>query len=207
MLWAFHERHPEVFHFDGIINETVPHGEHTENCRIWSEIKYLSMSKMRNNILDLATAMQDKFDYLFSLDSDILLKDPETINKLLAYSELYPDTVISPLSYMSPYNKEHPSIMSWLVQPGMRAGRPLDNYPIGEPFIADIVMAAVLMPKSVFTKVRYRGHRQGEDLGFAYDLWRNGFRSLAASDIECPHVMYPSMLDSHAKSWLDVDVS
>lgn len=210
VLQNWHADHPEVICF--LMNEEprITHREHNEGERYWNQIKYEAMVILRNHLLENAIILQDKFDYYFSLDSDILLKDPETLNRLIAYSEQTPNAVISPLSFMSPPCKEdptgrmHPSIMSWEREDrvGFRAIR--TSYPLGQPFFADIVMAAVLMPKNIFTRVRYRLHRQGEDLGFATNLHHAGFKSLAATDIEVSHVMHRYMLESSVNGWLDL---
>jgi hypothetical protein len=146
--------------------------------------------------------MSDKFDYYFSLDSDIILEQPDTISRLISYSQQFPGTVVSPLSFMTPDSLNFPSVMSWRDKAGGAAWRDLHNYPIGQPFLADIVMAAVLMPREIYTTVRYTAHRQGEDLGFATQLSRHRFKSLAASDIHCPHLMHRSMLETHVNKSL-----
>lgn len=204
LLWSWHERHPEFMCFQGDIEMKITHRSHPEGLRYWDQIRYLKMAEMRNNLLDRAIAMSDRFDYYLSLDSDILLKDRDTINRLIAYSEQYPNTVVAPLAYMTPDSEEYPNVMSWEKDwpPGIKAERRLEEYPMGQPFIADVVMAAVLMPKSVYTQARYRGHTQGEDLGFAVELMRRGFKSLAATDIYTPHIMHRYMVEQHVNNWL-----
>lgn len=207
MLEDWSNDHPEFLCFEGDIQQTISHQAHPEGLRYWNEVRYETMARMRNNLLEKATNKQNEFDYYFSLDSDILLKDINTINKLIDYAELYKDTVVSPLMYMTPDSEMYPSMMSWKANepPGTRAERRLDEYPIGQPFFVDVVMAAVFMPKEIFTNVRYRSHRQGEDLGFAARLAEQGYRSLAASDIYAPHIMHKNMIDAHAANWLSLD--
>ncbi len=109
---------------------------------------------------------------------------------------------------MKPNTDEYPNIMTWIDgAKWIVAERKLDQYRIGEPFFADIVMAAVFMPRNIYTTVRYRQHRQGEDLGFAINLDRAGFKSLAATDIEAPHIMYRGMVESHVNDWLQLEQS
>lgn len=196
VLLDWHEKHPEVMCFQGDIRNELHHEHHPDGMRLWSMARYVTMATMRNNLLERATAMEDKFDYYFSLDSDILLTRPDTLSRLIHYAESYPNCVVSPLTYMTPDTKLFPSIMSWRDSIGGRAYRD-PEYPIGQPFLADIVMAAVLMPRPVYTQVRYRCHRQGEDLGFAGQLSLYNFKSLAASDIELPHIMHRYMLDPY----------
>ncbi len=201
LLWEWQAKHPEFIVYQGDIQMELPHREHTEGKRHWSPTRYMTMASLRNSLLDKATVHQHKFDYYFSLDSDIMLQDPETLNILTSYGEIYKNTVFSPLSYMKPHDakdwRNYPSIMTWKDAPGFRASRDMDNYPIGEAFFADIVMAAVLMPREIFTKVRYRAHKQGEDLGFAAELHRSGYRSMAISNVKCPHIMHKYMLPEY----------
>lgn len=197
VLLDWQAEHPELLCFQGHIQMHSSHQAHPEGVRCWSRTRYMTMIDLRNNLLERASAVSDKFDYYFSLDSDIILDQPDSISRLIAYAEQFPGTVVSPLSYMTPDGTMFPSIMTWKDQPGGAAFRDLVNYPIGQPFLADVVMAAVLMPRQIYTSVRYRFHPQGEDLGFAYALHRCGFKSLAASDISCSHIMHQSMLETH----------
>lgn len=204
LLWQFQVDHPEYKSFDAQVLMTIAHDVHPDGHRVWSTQRYFNMVTLRNNLLERATALADKFDFYFSLDSDILLEDPDTLNKLVAHSEEYPDFgVYSPLMYMTPHDTDYPSAMSWMEQAGSRAARIRDNYKVNEVFEADIVMAAVFMRKEVFTTVRYRYHRQGEDLGFALNLFDANFKSLATWDIYCPHIMHKENLDEYIKSGHD----
>jgi hypothetical protein len=58
----------------------------------------------------------------------------------------------------------------------------------GAQFV-DIPMAAVMMRREVLDCCRYRFHAQGEDLGFAQDLDRLGFKCEWNPSITTRHVM------------------
>jgi len=203
MLWNWNLAHPEFLMFDGQVRLDVRHMSHNEGQRQWTAEKYFTMVDLRNSLLNRATEASDTFDFYFSLDSDLLIEDPNTLSKLVEYASQGRD-VISPLSYMTPYGNNYPSVMSWVDYPGGRATRKIDTYPIGEIFKADIVMAAVFMAKPVYTTVRYRHHKQGEDLGFAAELTRHNFSSYCASDIYCNHVMHKRNLAEYIKDGFDV---
>jgi len=204
LLWGWHMSHPEFRVFDAQIQLDINHFTHEEGHRSWSQMQYYNMVYMRNNLLDRAAALSDQFDFYFSLDSDLLLEDPETLNKLVSYAqEDSTRAVVSPLSYMTPFDTNFPSAMSWIEKPGSNAARKRDEYRVGELFKADVVMAAVFMQKYVFQNVRYQWHRQGEDLGFATALAEMGFESWAAWDIYCPHIMSRQMLSDYIKSGID----
>jgi hypothetical protein len=203
ILFDWQSRSTQYRIFDAQIFMGLNHEAHPDGLRIWDSEKYYNMVTLRNNLLERATVIADEFDYYFSLDSDILLEDPQTLNKLVAYAEDKSHHVISPLMYMTPFDVGYPSAMTWVDYPGGRATRLIPADKKGEFFQADIIMAAVFMQKEVFTKVRYAFHRQGEDLGFAAELDRHGFNSFAAWDIYCPHIMNMTMLHSYINSGID----
>lgn len=192
-LWRWHMNHPEVTVFDGAIREDEQHNHHSDSGRQWKQSDYYRMVNFRNSLLDRAIAYEP--DRYFSLDSDIILENPKTLEILYDYtSEL---DVVSPLMFMYPKGCDFPSVMTWESKPGGRAYRDRGNYKWGELFQADVVMAAVMMRPEVYKTTRYQWHRQGEDLGFAWNMAENGFTSYCASDIYCPHIMHTWMLDEY----------
>lgn len=204
VLWNWQVAHPEYKGFDAQIYMRISHEAHPDGTRVWGAQKYENMVTLRNNLLERVAGLSEQYDYYFSLDSDILLEDPETLNKLVAHAEsLAGADVLSPLSYMTPFDTEFPSAMTWVNDPGAQAIRDLNKYPVGEVFEADIVMAAVFMKKHVFEKIRYRWHLQGEDLGFATNLAYNDLHSYAVWDIYCPHIMHRPLLDDYLRTRID----
>lgn len=204
ILWSWQNSRPQFKTFDAQVLMTIAHDTHPDGLRVWQPSKYYNMVTMRNNLLERATVLSDKFDYYFSLDSDIILEDPLTLQKLVDKAEEDPERhVLSPLMYMTPFDTNFPSVMSWIDGPGRRAVRDSSKCQIGQTFEADIVMAAVFMQKCVYTTARYRWHRQGEDLGFATELNELGFKSFGAWDIYCPHLMNKDMLKDYVKTGID----
>jgi hypothetical protein len=204
ILWNWHERRPEFQVFDAQIQMKINHSAHPDETRIWSSMQYYNMVFLRNDLLERAAVLSDNFDYYFSLDSDILLEDPETLNKLVSYAqEDITRSVISPLMYMTPFDTNFPSAMSWLDKPGGKATRMLNKYSVGRLFEADIIMAAVFMQNYVFKNIRYQWHHQGEDLGFATALADAGYKSYAAWDLYCPHIMHKKMLTDYINTGVD----
>ena len=190
-LIDFHERHPELRCFDLHVNTQVPHSTHPEGQRAWTKDHYSHMAMMRNSILDRVTQL--KPDRLFSLDTDILLEDPQTISKLFELTKEY--QAVNPLLYMTPMNIDFPSVMTWV--PDGRARRAHDLYPLGEVFQADVIMAAVMMTPLVYRNVRYSWHTQGEDLGWSRDAANKGIRLYCASNIYAVHIMSRQLLENY----------
>lgn len=191
LLWDWQMQHPEVQVFDGIIRPDETHKAHAEDKRQWARSDYYRMVNFRNNLLERACNYAP--ERYFSLDSDILIPDPTTLEKL--YDLTQKPSTASPLCYMTPDDIRFPNMMSWVDYSGGRAKRDFSKYRIGEVFEVDISMAAVMMHPDVYRNVRYRWHRQGEDLGWSAEMNRTGYRMYSASHIYAPHIMHRWMLD------------
>ena len=75
MNWL--EKHPNVAHFSLHQEDSIKHYHHINGKRAWGKDDYQKMSLMRNYLLDQASVLGP--DHYFSLDSDILLDDPNTL--------------------------------------------------------------------------------------------------------------------------------
>ena len=189
-LQRWKEHHPEVKVFDILYPENVNHFSHKEGTRQWTLSKYENMVNLRNVLLEKVREYNP--DYFFSLDSDILIKNPSTIELLIAHIKDGADAV-NTLMYMTPVGTSYPSVMKWNENAGGKAHRDI-NFPLGTYFKADVIMAAKMMSREVYQNINYRIHTQGEDLGFSADCAEKGFDLYCASYIYSPHVMSRAML-------------
>jgi hypothetical protein len=180
------------------INERndIEHFEHENNGRQWTMSKYHNMVSLRNSLLKKVREYQP--DYYLSLDSDILLENPNTIELLIAHIKDGADAV-APLMFMTPDTNKYPSVMSWKDSDLEMAYRK-EKYPLGTYFQSDIIMAAKMMSKDVYNNVDYEFHKQGEDLGWSRNATRKGFKMYSASYIYAPHIMAPFLLQNHLTS-------
>ena len=180
------------------INERndIEHFEHENNGRQWTMSKYHNMVSLRNSLLKKVREYQP--DYYLSLDSDILLENPNTIELLIAHIKDGADAV-APLMFMTPDTNKYPSVMSWKDSDLEMAYRK-EKYPLGTYFESDIIMAAKMMSKDVYNNVDYEFHKQGEDLGWSRNATRKGFKMYSASYIYAPHIMAPFLLQNHLTS-------
>lgn len=190
VLFSFQQAHPEVSIFDINIDYDSEHTLHPPKGRHWSPRKYDKMVKLRNSLLERVCCHQPE-RYL-SLDSDLILENPATLQYLYELTEFM--DIVSPLSYMKWDDYGYPSVMTWVNKPGERARRIHDRYRIGEVFEADIVMAAVMMRPEVYERTRYQYHPQGEDLGFATQYANNGFSAYCVSNHYAAHIMHEHIL-------------
>lgn len=184
--------HPEVEVFDIVLADNLNHFSHAEGQRSWTISKYENMVNLRNILLTQVRKYQP--DYFFSLDSDILISHPSTIELLIAHIKSGADAV-SPLMFMTPFGVQFPSVMKWVDKPGGQAHRN-HEFPLGSYFEADVIMAAKMMSKEVYNNVDYIIHQQGEDLGWSGECAKKGYKLYSASYIYAIHVMSRQMLEA-----------
>ena len=182
---------PQVKLFDIILADNLNHFSHQEGTRHWTLSKYENMVNLRNILLSKVREYEP--DYFFSLDSDILLTNPNTIELLISHIKEGADAV-SPLMFMTPSGTRFPSIMKWIDKPGGKAGRD-EDFPLGDYFKVDVIMAAKMMSKDVYKNINYIIHEQGEDLGWSAECAEKGYSLYSASYIYASHVMSRSMLN------------
>jgi len=173
-----------------------PHFQHVDNGRQWTISKYANMVSLRNSILE--TVREQDPDYYFSLDSDILIENPNTLELLIAHIKQGADAV-NPLMYMTPVGDKYPSVMSWVEGVDGKAMR-LNDYPIGTYFQSDVIMAAKMMSKPIYKNVDYTIHTQGEDVGWSQTCKEKGFKLFCASYIYAPHIMSELMYQHFIKN-------
>jgi len=188
--------HPEIPLFEINDRSDIPHFEHEKGSRQWTMSKYHNMINLRNSLLKRVREIQP--DYYFSLDSDILIKNPNTLELLMKHVDEGADAV-NTLMFMTPFDTKFPSVMTWNNDENNRAHR-ADSYPLGSFFEADIIMAAKMMSKDTYKSVNYEFHIQGEDLGWCQAAKRAGKRLYCASYIYTPHIMHEEMLIEFTKT-------
>lgn len=190
LLELWRKRHPEVEIFDVAFPTDVNHFSHAEGSRHWTISKYENMVKLRNHLLTIVRKYQP--DYFMSLDSDILLTNPNTLELLISHIKEGADAV-NPLMYMTPSGTQFPSVMKWVDESNAKATRDIE-FPLGTYFKSDVIMAAKMMSQKVYNAIDYSIHSQGEDLGWSAACNKAGFDLYAATYIYAIHVMHQGML-------------
>jgi hypothetical protein len=163
----------------GFPNYRKIYGDHdlSTQRRTWGEPKYRMMANLRNELLEKVETI-----YYFSLDSDILLIDPETINKLLKNLE-NPEIDACSIRIYNSENNRITNTMSWINGSDRAQRIGYSNYDL---FPVDITGAAIMMTRKVLDMTlengfpEYKCHPQGEDLGWSlncrdahYKLWQD----------------------------------
>ena len=150
------------------------------------------MVSLRNSLLQTVRDVQP--DYYLSLDSDILLTNPNTIELLIAHIKSGADAV-NPLMFMTPFGTMYPSVMNWRADVPNKAYRE-EKYELGKYFQSDVIMAAKMMSKDVYNNIDYTVHEQGEDVGWSLSCKQQDFKLYCASYIYAPHIMSEVMYRS-----------
>jgi hypothetical protein len=197
VLLAWKKMHPEVKGFDLEVRDDLVHSAHEEGTRRWTHDKYHHMISMRNSLLDKVREI--KPDAYFSLDSDVLLTNPNTIELLLSHVNSGADAV-NTLMFMTPFDSQFPSVMTWVPEFGHQKAQRLEKYPLGTYFKSDVIMAAKMMSPDVYMNSRYEFHTQGEDLGWSKSCAEQGYDLYCASYIYSPHIMGKSHMVDFLKN-------
>ncbi len=134
---------------------------------------YKSLSVLRNLILDLAWLDMD-VDYLFSVDSDILV-NPDILNKLLATNK----DIVAGLIGNGNFN------YNFMPLAGHRNILPLEKL-----FEVTTTGAVMLISRKVFENklIRYSPEKTGEDEGFCMSARTHGFKSYVLQELQ-KHIM------------------
>lgn len=180
---------------DILLNFKEKHSKEYRNIII-KEINYnmpddLRQNRIKNKIYDRLSKVRNEFlnciideDYVFSIDSDILVPK-DSLLRLLNHNK----DIISALVYNDP-NKVYPNIL--LIKNGKITH--YFNFPKNSLFEVDITGAVYLLKSEVCQKVRYSYHSFGEDVPFCLCAKKLGYKIWCDSSIYCNHIMYPYML-------------
>lgn len=184
--------HPQPFRIGH--DWAPPHPRH-DNTR------FATLARLRNDLLHRARFELDA-DLFLSLDTDVMLEDPGTIERLerLVIEDGW--DVASPVTWLHPsgegswaYNAGWWNAGGTLGDPRRPWCRPApDTIPWGEVVEIGVPMAAMLMNRRAMD-CRYRWHEGGEDLGFAQDLDRQGLRVAWDTALKAFHAWDKSHLE------------
>lgn len=156
------------------------------------------MARLRNKLRYLF--LRTDADVFVSLDTDILLQDPQTLEKLLA-------TLEGNYALASPLVNLHARDDLLCANAGFWVDRRYDDFKQAwqrcdentvaayrSPVQIEVPMAAFAIKRFAMGMCRYRAHELGEDLGFAQSLSQHGFRCAWLPELKTRHVW--------GKAWL-----
>lgn len=171
-----------------VVHDPAPAHERGDPAR------YATLARLRNRLLAEARLFENP-DVFVSLDSDVLLTDPSTLENLEGHLHAGADTASPVLWLASDHQPDSEAYNAgWWATTDTGSGdrafyrRPVAAIPWGETVQIDVPMAAVAMNRRVLDRCRYRWHECGEDLGFAQDLDLIGARCVWDTTLVAKHV-------------------
>lgn len=167
-----------------VVNKKIYKGKQDDQTKN-TQRDYTLFAQVRNTYLDLVkkTHKDYNFDYLFSIDSDIIINQPQTLTQLL----LQDKDIISALVYNGKafgLVAGHPefAVEQWNCQIGPNNKGKYFMFPMGEiiqkrkVFPIDCTGACYLIKmKVILDDVRYGVHPQGEDVPFCESARKKGY--------------------------------
>lgn len=158
----------------------------------------IHFSALRNALREMF--LRTDADVFVSLDTDIILDDPTSLERLVAaladgWDVACARTCLHPLGGVSEcYNAGFwpTSDRGDFRRPWGRATR--RTVEAGTRIPIDIPMAAYAITREALEKCEYKPHEAGEDLGFADELDRYDFGSVWCTDVVVRHVWSPDYL-------------
>lgn len=186
LLLDFYDNHDSVTIMD--INQGSPVDREDRQDR---DKIYGPLAEVRNLLISHAAIIGA--DYLFSVDSDIIVP-PDTLTRLLAHQK----DIVAALIYNDYHFNAHenypnrfPNIM--IHRNGLQSYR---DYPLNSLFEVDVTGAVYLLSRDVCQQVRYGYHIEGEDVHFCHEAKGKGFSLWCDSSIFCQHIMTREQLGS-----------
>jgi hypothetical protein len=172
-------------HFDSL-HLIYDHGNDHEKQRAWRFDRYVTMSRLRNKLLESVREIEP--DYYLSLDTDMILQ-PDTLKKLFEALDAQPFDGIAPMAYMTPRGTTYPNAINSDLQtrPPLPEGHP-------EVVPVSVCFGTVLMRPSLYNGVDYSAHNMGEDIGWGKSALEAGLSMALHTGAKIKHVMTPEML-------------
>ena len=162
--------------------------------------RFRTLARIRNHLLDLVAIAQEA-DLFLSLDTDIMLEDPRTIERLQELIDEGVCDIAQPVAFLHPGAPRHwhPSDQAcWAYNfaflPALQPADPrrvwkrppADQLPWGELMAIQIPMAVWLGNRRALS-CRYEWHMSGEDIGFGQALEAAGVRAVVDTDLYAFH--------------------
>jgi len=147
--------------------------------RNWNIERLRLITQLKNEAIEIARAKQP--DFLFCLDTDILLQGPDCIQKLVDDEK----DIVGPY-FRTGSLETHPNIMKFNGSTAEHFQK--RNVPVDSLFKVDVIFGAILIKGECFNIAKFEFDFQGEEIGFARLSYRLGFDSWCDSRVNARHV-------------------
>jgi len=146
---------------------------------------YAHLAAIRNLFINMF--LQTDADYLFSVDSDVIVSH-DILQKLLPLADQ--QTIVgAAISNIAGVELDGRCPGNFMIEQGGLIMHPAE-YPLTGSMAVDVIGACYLIPRSVLEAgVRYGAHAQGEDVEWCRQAKDKGFRMLVSFDTRPEHRM------------------
>jgi hypothetical protein len=184
-IWS--EAHRHDFHEITIRHDDRwPHPRHDNQ-------RFHTLADLRNQMLALVHDELEA-DLLLSLDTDVMLENPGTIDHLERIVMADQADIAAPVTWFHPMGEDSWAFNAGWWHPGGRNSDPRrpwkrmdpDKVPWGDVIPIDIPMGVWVGNRHAMG-CRYEWHESGEDLGFGQSIEREHIRCLWDTDLRCFH--------------------
>jgi glycosyltransferase involved in cell wall biosynthesis len=172
-----------------IYNQNTP--EDKRETTIREQYTYSSLSKLRNYWLS-----QVKTEFALSCDSDIMLHDPQTLNKLINHRK---DFVAGLIINGFLYDKNNPSQYTNILKGNGFTYQHINKYPENTLIPVDFSGAVMLLSQKACKLGKFSWHKQGEDCGMSESLKKQGIHLWCDTSVKATHCMSEEYLDKYLR--------
>jgi glycosyltransferase involved in cell wall biosynthesis len=156
--------------------------------KYWQEV-YLNIAKLRNKVID--KVLETNSDYWFSVDSDIILNDPETLNILLSEAKPIISAIINNDQIRNPHLLIQQAACNILNFDERGKVKHITGWEMNSTFQIQITGAVCLYKSEIFKNpnIRFGYSRMGEDIFFAQRVLEAGIETWTTSKVLPEHCM------------------
>jgi hypothetical protein len=156
--------------------------------KYWESV-YLNIAKLRNKVID--KVIETGSDYWFSIDSDIILNNPETLNILLQENKPVISCIINNDQIQNPYLPIQKAACNILNFDEHGKVKHITGWEMNSTFQVQITGAICLYKAEIFKNpnIRFGYSRMGEDIFMAQRILEAGIETWTTSKVLPEHCM------------------
>lgn len=162
--------------------------------KFWLEV-YTNLANLRNTVIN--KVLELNADYLFNIDSDIIINDVETLNILLSENKPVISAIINNDQIRNPLLPIQKSACNILNFDSFGKVKHIIDWELNSTFKIHITGAICLYNAEIFnnSKVRFGYSRYGEDIYMAERILEEGIEVWTTSKVLPNHIMAEGLFD------------
>lgn len=200
ILKTFKQQHSQNYPLIRIAelnNEKIPYDGSNRMVRTKNQDVYNFLATLRNYICKNVST-----DYLFSCDSDIMIK-PDTLEKLINWGKNCISALVCnghTFAKLQPHKRIDKYKFTNILKKGLY-GRYIHfrKSELNGLLEVDVTGAVYLIKKHIYKHCRYKPDLQGEDIPFCEDVRKMNEKIYCDADLKLPHCMDLGLLELYKK--------